>query len=54
MFRVFYLSDGKIASQVLNKVFPSLEEAAKFSIEYGSHLILEIKKYDSKTLHVQD
>ena len=54
MFRVFYLADGKISSQVLNRVFPSLEEATKFAIEYGSHLILEIKKYDSKTLHFQD
>lgn len=54
MFRVFYLTDGRITSSVQNRVFTSLEEATKFSIEYGSHLILEIKRYDSKTLHIQD
>lgn len=54
MFRVFYLSDGRMTASVHNRIFPSLEEATKFAIEYGSHLILEIKKYDSKTLHIQD
>jgi len=54
MFRVFYLSSGGITASVHNRVFASLEEATKFAIEYGSHLILEIKKYDSQTLHIQD